>query len=82
MILIRLVFIVVFDFKFYVYIEMSCCFYNIIMDDVCLVVIDFYVGMGFNVDFFVLQYEWNIWDFCFDFIWYYVNGIKFIFCWL
>lgn len=75
-----LMFIVMFDLYYNVYVEMMCYFYNIIMDGDYFVVIDFWVGMGFNVDFFVFMYEWNIWDVCFDFNCYYVNGIKFIFC--
>lgn len=78
MTLTRLAFTVAPDPKFHVYTEMSCCFYNTTTDDACLVAIDPYAGMGPNVDSSVLQYEWNIWDSCFDLIRHYVNGTKLI----
>lgn len=72
----RLTFTVTPDPKYNVYAEMTCYFYNTTTDGEYLVAIDPYAGMGPNVDSSVLQYEWNIWDSCFDLNRHYVNGTK------
>ena len=63
------------DAKYHVYAELTCYFYNSTADNMYLVAIDPWAGMGPNVDpNGVLNYEWNIGDACFDLIRHYVNG--------
>ncbi len=64
------------DSKYKVYAALSCYFYNNPDDNAYLVSMDPYGGFSANLDSIVLQYQWNIFDTCFDLVRHYVNGTK------
>ncbi len=64
------------DSKYKVYAALSCYFYNNPDDNAYLVSMDPYGGFSANLDSIVVQYQWNIFDTCFDLVRHYVNGTK------